>query len=80
MTTLETAALKRPIEALEAFEIAKPKRFKVSELPLSSSQKSAIDGLVHTIKKSGIYDKRRHHIIAQYNESVRLPRLEYADA
>lgn len=46
------------------------KKYRVSELPLSSSQKSTIDGLVHTIKKKGIYDTLRKQVWAQYSDGV----------
>ena len=49
------------------------KRFKTSELPLNSSQRSTIDGLLHTIKKKGEYDALRKRVWAQYLESVRSP-------
>ena len=60
----------RPFDAVEAPELPPKKRFKVSELPLSSSQKAAIDGLLHTIKKKGLYDTVRKQVWAQYTESV----------
>ena len=46
------------------------KRFKISELPLSPSQKSTIDSLLHTIKKKGEYDALRKRVWDQYVESV----------
>lgn len=70
MAAIETMADKRPLDAVEEPEIAPRKKFKVSELPLSSSQKAAIDGLVHTIKKKGFYDTLRKQVWAQYTESV----------
>lgn len=52
-------------------EYSPRKRFKVSELPLNSSQRSTIDSLLHTIKKKGEYDALRKCVWAQYLESVR---------
>ena len=46
------------------------KRFKTSELPLSSTQRSTIDSLLHTIKKKGEYDALRKKVWSQYAESV----------
>lgn len=46
------------------------KRFKLSELPLSPAQRSAIDSLLHTIKKKGEYDALRKTVWSQYAESV----------
>ena len=46
------------------------KRFKASELPLTSTQRSSIDGLLHTIKKKGEYDSLRKRVWSQLEESV----------
>ena len=48
------------------------KRFKASELPLTSIQRSSIDGLLHTIKKKGEYDSLRKRVWSQFEESVSL--------
>ena len=45
------------------------KRFKTSELPLNSVQRSSIDGLLHTIKKKGEYDTLRKQVWSQFMES-----------
>ena len=45
------------------------KRFKTSELPLNSAQRSSIDGLLHTIKKKGEYDTLRKQVWSQFIES-----------
>ena len=45
-------------------------KFKVSELPLEAAQKSAIDGLVHTVTKRGEFDTLRKKVLAEYTESV----------
>ena len=70
MAAVETVANKRGLDQLDTPQISHPKRFKPSDLPLSAAQKSAIDGLVHTIKKKGIYDKLRHDLLARFKESV----------
>ena len=59
------------LEVEAARDYAPRKRFKTSELPLSSSQRSTIDSLLHTIKKKGEYDALRKRVWAQYIESVR---------
>lgn len=46
------------------------KKFKTSELPLNSAQRSGIDGLLHTLKKKGEYDALRKKVWSQYAESV----------
>ena len=70
MAALETALIKRGLDQLSTPEISHPKRFRSSDLPLSAAQKSAIDGLVHTIKKKGIYDKLRHDLLALFMKGV----------
>lgn len=52
----------------EAFQPRK--RFKTSELPLNVTQRSAIDGILHTFKKKGEYDVLRRKVWSQYLESV----------
>ena len=48
------------------------KKFKTSDLPLNSTQRAIIDGLLHTIKKKGEYDALRKKIWSEYAESVSL--------
>lgn len=55
---------------LEEPALAPRKRFKTSELPLNSTQRSSIDGLLHTIKKKGEYDALRKQVWSQFAESV----------
>ncbi|KAI4197476.1 MAG: hypothetical protein LQ346_002990 [Caloplaca aetnensis] len=45
------------------------KRFKTSELPLNATQRSDIDGLLHTLKKKGHYDTVRKNVWSQFIES-----------
>ncbi len=68
MAVLEGEKTKRSFDAQDH---TLRKRFKTSELPLNSSQRSTIDGLLHTIKKKGEYDALRKRVWAQYLESVR---------
>lgn len=49
-----------------------PRKFKASELPLSSATRSAIDGLAHSFKKKGGYDAIRKQIWEKFEASVRL--------
>lgn len=46
------------------------KKFKTSDLPLSTATKSAIDALVLTTKKKGEFDWLRKTVWGQYGESV----------
>ena len=71
MAAVDVSVHKRSFGEHDSIRPPPAKRFKVTELPITSSQKSVIDGLVHTIKKKGIYDKLRHEVLAQYNDSVR---------
>ncbi|KAI4243357.1 MAG: hypothetical protein L6R40_003529 [Gallowayella cf. fulva] len=51
----------------EAFQPRK--RFKSSELPLNATQRSTIDGLLHTIKKKGEYDTLRKTVYSRFEDS-----------
>lgn len=55
---------------LEYHPFVSRKRFRISELPLNSAQRSTIEGLLHTIKKKGEYDALRKQVWSQYVESV----------
>lgn len=66
MASVDTIGIKH---ALENSDYLPRKRFKTSELPLNATQKSTIDGLVHTIKKKGEYDSLRKNVWSQF-ESV----------
>ena len=46
------------------------KKFKVAELPLSVSQRAAVDNLLYLFKKKGGFDLARKKIWAGFNESV----------
>lgn len=67
MASVDTIGSKH---ALDDPEILPRKRFKTSELPLNATQKSTIDGLLHTIKKKGEYDSLRKNVWSQFEESV----------
>lgn len=68
---------KRPLEEPEDAEFEPAKKFKTSELPLNSTQRSAVDSLVHTIKKKGIYDTLRKQVWAQYAASVGISEVAH---
>ena len=70
MAVVDSYMPKRAMEELEAPDVPQRKRFKYTELPLSQSQKSTIDGLVHTMKKRGLYDDLRKKVYAQFENSV----------
>ena len=67
MAQVDLASGSRPFEADVD---APPIRFKPSELPLSQSQRSVIDGILHTFKKKGEFDALRKQVWDQYSESV----------
>jgi hypothetical protein len=47
------------------------KRIKLSDLPITSSQRKDIDGLLQTFKKKGDFDKLRKQIFSEFTSSVR---------
>lgn len=64
---------------LEEYPLVSRKRFKISELPLNSAQRSTIEGLLHTIKKKGEYDALRKQVWSQYVESVSVEGINICD-
>jgi len=58
--------------AVEDEYVPPRKKFKTSDLPLPTATRSAIDGLVHTFKKKGEFDKLRKHLWGKFAESVRI--------
>jgi len=66
MTSVESPSAKRLFET-ERQE--SHKLFKATDLPLSSAQRSAIDGLLHTFKKSGEFDAIRKIVYSQFDAS-----------
>lgn len=48
-----------------------PRKFKASELPLTSATRTAIDGLAHAFKKKGGYDATRKQVWDTFEASVR---------
>jgi hypothetical protein len=46
------------------------RKFKASELPLTSATRSAIEGLAHTFKKKGGYDAIRKEVWEKFAASV----------
>ena len=69
---MATAAESPSKRALEEQVFVPRKRFKTSDLPLNATQRSTIDGLLHTIKKKGEYDTLRKQVWSQFAESVSL--------
>lgn len=48
------------------------KKLKTSELPLTASQRGAVDELLLTFKKKGGFDSLRKEIWTEYGSSVSL--------
>ena len=65
------AAAAAPAQTNGSLSVA-PRKFKASELPLSSATRSAIDGLAHSFKKKGGYDAIRKQIWEKFEASVGL--------
>lgn len=53
-------------------EALRRKKFRASELPISASQRAAVDNLLYLFKKKGGFDSARKQIWAGFNESVRI--------
>lgn len=64
---METISIKRSLDT--EMHVEPRKRFKATDLPLSSTQRSAIDGLLHTFKKSGEFDAIRKNVYSQFDAS-----------
>ncbi|EEP78521.1 predicted protein [Uncinocarpus reesii 1704] len=63
---IEMAGTKRPSDEIENVY---RKKFKTSELPISSAQRAAIDSLLYSFKKKGGFDAIRKKIWAEFNGS-----------
>ena len=74
---MATSDLIPSIRPLEEEVFVPRKKFKTSDLPLNSTQRSTIDSLLHTIKKKGEYDALRKKVWSQYAESVSIESLEF---
>jgi hypothetical protein len=46
------------------------KKLRVSDLPITATQRSTIDSLLHTFTKKGEFDKLRKSIFAKFEQSV----------
>ena len=64
----EPPSLKRPALTTETIQ---RKKFKTEELPLSTSQRTAIDNLLYSFKKKGGFDSVRKLIWSEFNDGVR---------
>ena len=53
------------------------KKLRPSELPLSQTQRTAIDNLAHTFRKKGHYDSIRKDLLAQFEASVCAPETKH---
>lgn len=60
---------KRSLDGDDPAPLAR-KKMKLSDLPLTQAQRSAIDNLVHTFRKKGEYDSIRSLVRAQYEADV----------
>lgn len=54
----------------DAPTVTHPRKFKASELPLTSATRTAIDGLAHAFKKKGGYDATRKQVWDTFEASV----------
>ena len=72
-----TLDLAMPDEVAD-FQLPPRKKPKTSDLPLSSAQRSSIEGMLHTFKKKGDFDSLRKKAFQQYNESAQRGMFEAA--
>ena len=56
--------------------MTEPRRFKASELPLTTATRAAIESLAHAFKKEGAYDTIRKQVWDKFKASVRYLCLE----
>ena len=61
-----------PVKAPPEEEDFVRKKVKISDLPINATQRNAIDGLLHSYKKKGEFDKLRKEIYNQFAQSVSL--------
>ncbi|KAL9012182.1 MAG: hypothetical protein Q9173_003033 [Seirophora scorigena] len=66
---MTSAAVTLEIPPQEADVIQPRRRFRTSELPLNATQRSTIDGLLHTVKKKGHWDRLRKEVWSQFESS-----------
>lgn len=59
------------VQMADSSTVTHPRRFKASELPLTSATRTAIDGLAHAFKKKGGYDATRKQVWDTFEASVR---------
>ncbi|KAI4092585.1 MAG: hypothetical protein LQ344_003431 [Seirophora lacunosa] len=65
--TSPAVTLEIPLQEAEATQPRR--RFRTSELPLNATQRSTIDGLLHTVKKKGHWDRLRKEVWSQFESS-----------
>lgn len=65
---------KRPLEAGQDLATVARKKPKLSELPLSQAQRSAIESLVDTFRRKGEYDAIKSLVRTQYESDVSFTR------
>ena len=46
------------------------KKMKLLDLPITSTQRSTIDSMLHTLKKKGEFDDIRKKLLKQFEEGV----------
>ena len=53
------------------------KPVKLSDLPIASTQRDAINGLMEAFKKKGEFDRIRNAVFAEFTNSVRVEILSF---
>lgn len=75
-TTMAAAVNLGIMDEISDFQLPPRKKPKTSDLPLSSAQRSSIEGMLHTFKKKGDFDSLRKKAFQQYNESAQRGMFE----
>lgn len=68
----KTAFTSTPVKQEDDDEEFTRKPLKLSDLPITASQRATVDGLILKFKKSGEFDKLRKAVFAQFEQSVSL--------
>lgn len=71
-TETEGAGVKRVGSSMESL---RRKKFKLSELPISTAQRTTIENLLYSFKKKGGFDAVRKEVWAKFNDSVSCARI-----
>lgn len=67
---MATPSTEQASTAPEVPQAPAPRKFKASDLPLTSATRAAIESLAHSFKKGGAYDSIRKQVWDKFEASV----------